>query len=113
RSPVLAGCLLVCLLSLAGVPPLAGFFGKFLVFAAALQTGGVASSVGGLTLAAIALSAVALYYYLLELKQAWVAAPAPGKDRIAVAPDVAVALVCIAGLVLALGLAPSVILRVF
>ena len=37
RSPLLAGCLAVFILSLAGIPPLAGFFGKFFVFAAALQ----------------------------------------------------------------------------
>ncbi|HXN34582.1 MAG TPA: NADH-quinone oxidoreductase subunit N, partial [Opitutaceae bacterium] len=57
RSPLLAACLTVFILSLAGIPPLAGFFGKFFVFAAALGLGGLA---GGLALLAIALSAVAL-----------------------------------------------------
>ena len=63
------------ILSLAGIPPLAGFFGKFAVFAAALRMGGIAGPAGWLALLAIALSAVALYYYLIVLKQAWVAAP--------------------------------------
>src|SRR4051812_15739814 len=44
RSPLLAGCLAVFVLSLAGIPPLAGFFGKFAVFAAALKLNGLASA---------------------------------------------------------------------
>lgn len=113
RSPLLAGCLLVYFLSLAGVPPLAGFFGKFAVFAGALQVGGVASLVGGLALLAIALSAVALYYYLYVLKQALVTAPAPEARKIAVPVDVAFALTIVAALLVVLGLMPSVLLRLF
>src|SRR6202042_3737555 len=75
RSPLLAGCLLIFILSLAGIPPLAGFVGKFAVFAAALQLGGLTGPAGCLTLLAILLSAVGLYYYLLILKQALVAPP--------------------------------------
>ena len=37
RAPVLSFCMMIFMLSLAGIPPLAGFFGKFYVFAAALQ----------------------------------------------------------------------------
>src|SRR5207249_4521788 len=37
RSPLLAGCMAVFLLSLAGLPPLAGFFGKFYLFSVALR----------------------------------------------------------------------------
>lgn len=113
RSPLLAGCLLVFFLSLAGVPPLAGFFGKFAVFTAALHAGGIASPIGGLTVLAIALSAVALYYYLFVLKQALVAPPGPKADRIAVPTDVAFTLVVVALLIVLLGLFPSVILRFF
>ena len=36
RSPLLAGCMAIFLLSLAGLPPLAGFFGKFYLFSAAM-----------------------------------------------------------------------------
>jgi NADH-quinone oxidoreductase subunit N len=77
RSPFLAGCLAVFILSLAGIPPLAGFFGKFAVFAGALQLGGLSGPAGWLTALAILLSAVALYYYLLVLKQALVAKALP------------------------------------
>src|SRR5216117_2912195 len=39
RSPLIAGCMCVFMLSLAGIPPLAGFFGKFYLFSAALRAG--------------------------------------------------------------------------
>jgi NADH-quinone oxidoreductase subunit N len=113
RSPLLAGCLAVFILSLAGVPPLAGFFGKFAVFAAALQVGGIGAPVGWLAVAAIALSAVGLYYYLIVLKQALVAPPPADAGRIAVPRDAAFTLVVCAALLLVLGLFPSVVLRVF
>ena len=112
RSPLLAGCLLVFILSLAGIPPLAGFFGKFIVFAYALKLHGLAGSAGWLALLAIAMSAVGLYYYLLILKQAMVARPAPNAaDRIDVPLGAAAALALAATLIVALGVFPSVVLR--
>ena len=111
RSPLLAACLVIFLLSLAGIPPLAGFFGKFAVFTAALQISGLSGVIGWLTLLAIALSAVALYYYLLVLKQAVVTPPAEGSGRINVPGSAAAALVIAAVLLLVLGLFPSYLLR--
>ena len=113
RSPLLAGCLAVCVLSLAGIPPLAGFFGKFAVFAAVLRLGGLAGPVGWLVIAAIALSAVALYYYLLILKQALVAPPAAAAAPVQVPAPAAVALLVAAALLVALGVMPSLILGIF
>ncbi|HEX2855169.1 MAG TPA: NADH-quinone oxidoreductase subunit N [Opitutaceae bacterium] len=114
RSPLLAGCLAVFILSLAGIPPLAGFFGKFAVFAAALQLGGISGLAGWLTLAAIFLSAVALYYYLIVLKHALVAAPDPDRATpIAVSPGSALALVLAAVLLVVLGTFPSLLLGIF
>lgn len=58
RRPALALGLTLFMLSLGGIPPLAGFAGKFLVFSAAIQAGWIVlAAVGILT------SAVALYYY--------------------------------------------------
>ncbi len=110
RSPLLAGCLAIYVLSLAGIPPLAGFFGKFAVFASVLRVGGVAGPTGWLTLLAIALSAVALYYYLLILKQALVAKPDAKAGPVAIPAPAAVALVLAAVLLVALGVAPSLLL---
>ena len=113
RSPLLAGCLAVFVLSLAGIPPLAGFFGKFAVFASVLQLGGLAGPVGWLVILAIALSAVALYYYLLILKQALVAAPAENAVPVRVSLPAVIALLVAAGLIVALGLWPSAVLGLF
>jgi NADH-quinone oxidoreductase subunit N len=74
RSPVLSFCLLVFMLSLAGIPPLAGFFGKFYVFTSALE-GQPSLSLLWLVILALAMSAVSLYYYLQVLKQIYVISP--------------------------------------
>ena len=113
RSPLLAGTLLVFILSLAGVPPLAGFFGKFAVFTAALQVGGLAGPAGWLAFLAIFLSAVALYYYLIVLKQALVAAPPAHAPKISVPPVAALTLLAAAGLLVGLGVFPSLLLNLF
>jgi NADH-quinone oxidoreductase subunit N len=74
RSPLLAGCMAVFMLSLAGIPPLAGFFGKFYLFSAALHAG---PNHALLWLVALGLvgSFVSLYYYLLVLKAIFVDGP--------------------------------------
>jgi NADH-quinone oxidoreductase subunit N len=59
RHPLLAGTLTLFLLSLVGIPPLAGFVGKFYLFGAAVQSGFV-----WLAVIAVLNSAVAAYYYL-------------------------------------------------
>ena len=72
RAPALAWCLMVFLLSLAGIPPLAGFFGKFYLFAAALTNGAHNLPFLWLVILGIAMSCVSLYYYLQVLKQVFV-----------------------------------------
>jgi NADH-quinone oxidoreductase subunit N len=59
RSPLLAAILTIFLLSLIGIPVTGGFFAKFYVFSAALQ-----SHLVGLTIIGVINSAVAAYYYL-------------------------------------------------
>jgi len=63
RAPALALALLAALLSLGGIPPFAGFFGKLLVFGAAIQAGQIWLAVVG-----ILNSVIGLYYYLVVLK---------------------------------------------
>jgi len=67
RSPAAALALTVALLSLAGVPPAAGFFGKFFLFQAAIESG-----LTWLALFGILMSIVALYYYLVVIKVMYV-----------------------------------------
>ncbi len=59
RSPVAAASMLLFLLSLTGIPPTAGFFGKFYLFGAAIEAGYV-----WLALLAVVNSAISAFYYL-------------------------------------------------
>ncbi len=59
RSPMLAAVMTVCLLSLAGIPPMAGFAGKFYLFSGAVQAGYL-----WLALIGLIMSMVSVYYYL-------------------------------------------------
>jgi NADH-quinone oxidoreductase subunit N len=58
RSPLLAVAMTIALLSLAGIPPLAGFFGKYLVFALALNNGFL-----WLVIVGVITSLIGVYYY--------------------------------------------------
>jgi len=62
-NPVLAFVMMLALFSLAGIPPLAGFFSKFFIFAAAAAEGEYV-----LVFIALVNTVVALYYYLLIIK---------------------------------------------
>jgi len=64
RQPLLAFAMMVFMLSLAGIPPLLGFFGKFYLFKLAIEQGFVA-----LTVIALLTSAAAAYYYLNVVAQ--------------------------------------------
>ena len=63
KDPAIAFMLTLFLLSLAGIPPLAGFLGKFLVFAAAIESKFIFLAVAG-----VINSVVAMYYYLRVIK---------------------------------------------
>ncbi len=107
RAPVVALCMMVFMLSLAGIPPLAGFFGKFYLFTAALKTGAPNLGLLWLVILAVGMSVVSLYYYLQVLKQIYVAdVPADaGEWRVSVFSQIVLGLLA-AGVIL-LGAAPG------
>jgi len=107
RNPLLAAVLLVLFLSLAGIPPLVGFWAKFNLFAAVL--GVSAGPVPfGLVVLAVALSAVSLYYYLQVLKRAYVM-PAIDETPIKAHPVTMAVLLFIAAAVIVLGCFPALL----
>ena len=79
RSPGLALVLLVSLLSLAGMPPLGGFIGKFLVFASAVEVNYIWLAVVG-----VLNSIIGLYYYLIVLKVVYLYRSENDEKRIAI-----------------------------
>jgi NADH-quinone oxidoreductase subunit N len=74
-NPVLAFFFAMLLFSLAGIPPLAGFFAKFYVFVAAIKAGLFTLSVVG-----VLTSVVGAYYYLLIVKVMYFDEPLPQVD---------------------------------
>jgi NADH-quinone oxidoreductase subunit N len=70
QNPILAAVLMLTLFSLGGIPPLAGFMGKFLLFASAAQQGFY-----NMVIFAALNSTVSLYYYLLLVKEAYIIQP--------------------------------------
>jgi NADH-quinone oxidoreductase subunit N len=104
RNLGLALLLTLCVLSLAGIPPLAGFFAKFYVFMVGWQAGA-----GWLVVVAVVATIVSLYYYLRLLRAMFIEAPevdTPIKAPPAITAAVGVA---VAGLVV-LGIFPNLIL---
>ena len=119
KTPGLAVAFLVFVLSLAGIPPLAGFLGKFYLFFAAIEAAPEAASWhdGFYWLVAFALimSVVSLYYYLRVLK-AFLVAPSDDGKAASIAPikigwAAGVTLCLLAIAVLALGLWPEPLLE--
>jgi NADH-quinone oxidoreductase subunit N len=107
RNPLLAAVLLVLFLSLAGIPPLVGFWAKFNLFAAVLgvSAGPVPFALVAL---AIALSVVSLYYYLQVLKRVYVM-PATDQTPIKAHPVTMAVLLLIAATVVVLGCFPALL----
>lgn len=66
RNPALAACLALCLMSLAGVPPLSGFMGKFYLFRAIYDSG-----LPFLVVLGILNSVISLFYYFKVLRAAY------------------------------------------
>jgi NADH-quinone oxidoreductase subunit N len=107
RAPALSFCMLIFLLSLAGIPPLVGFFGKFYLFASTLNA---EPGLLWLVILAIAMSAVSLYYYLQVLKRIYIADLPDGAGRIRTPVVSQLTISLIAFSVVLLGCAPNILL---
>jgi len=98
--PVMAFCLAMMLFSLAGIPPLAGFFAKFYVFAAAIKAGLVALAVVG-----VVTSVVGAYYYLRIVKVMYFDEPKETFEPMPIGVKVVLGLASV--VVILFGLAPA------
>jgi NADH-quinone oxidoreductase subunit N len=107
RSPFLAVGLGIAMLSLVGVPPLGGFFGKLFVFGNAVAQGRI-----GLVVFAVVLSAVGMAYYMRPVIQAWFH-ESPKKEGLPLrGPEFFVVAICAIAL-FALAAAPAGLLGAF
>jgi NADH-quinone oxidoreductase subunit N len=106
RSPLLAAAMTLAMVSLAGIPPLAGFFGKFLLLRAALEQGAANHGFYCLSGVAIVGVAISIYYYFGVVRAIyWSEAPVTPAINIPVIQRL-VLYTCIAGM-LYLGIFPN------
>jgi NADH-quinone oxidoreductase subunit N len=101
RAPTLAFLMALFMLSLTGIPPTAGFFGKFYIFGAAIS-----NQLLWLALVGVANSVVALYYYVGVIRAMYLL-PAPSPEGVREPPALRLALGIAALGVLAIGLFPQ------
>jgi NADH-quinone oxidoreductase subunit N len=104
RAPLLAVTLAVGVFALAGLPPFVGFMGKLTVLSAALRKGYLA-----LVIIAVINAAIAVYYYLSVVREAWFRDPADSQP-IRLDWPTRLACVCLMAGILALGVAPARVL---
>jgi NADH-quinone oxidoreductase subunit N len=105
RAPLLALALTLCLISLIGMPPAAGFMAKFYIFSAAVQQGLL-----WLVIIAVINSVISAYYYLRVVKVMWLGEPASmEKVPSSVALRLALSISCLG--VLLLGIIPGYIMK--
>jgi NADH-quinone oxidoreductase subunit N len=104
RSPLYAGVMAVCLFSLAGVPPLVGFYAKLSVLQALIASGQAGAIV--LAVFAVMMSLIGAFYYLRVVKVMYFDAPITA-STVSAGVDVRVVLSLNGALILILGLLPG------
>jgi NADH-quinone oxidoreductase subunit N len=102
RSPLLAATLLLALFALAGVPPTAGFVGKWFLFSAAMSQGW-----WFLVLLGALNSTVSVYYYLVAIKHAYLLPDERNRGPLLLTPYDRALCYALSGAVLVLGVFPT------
>jgi len=102
RHPLFAGAMTLFLLSLAGIPPTAGFMAKFFVFQSAVSSGET-----GLVVVGVLTSAIAAFFYLRVIVAMWLQDPEPGEMQLGPSPALVAGLAVAAAVTVALGVWPQ------
>jgi NADH-quinone oxidoreductase subunit N len=111
RSPLLATTMTLAMVSLAGIPPLAGFFGKFLLLKAVVAQGPNNHAYYWLAFVALAGVIISLYYYFGVVRAIYWSKDAPDLSPIHLSSPVKLSImICIAGM-LWLGIFPNTVLN--
>ena len=105
RAPLLALALTLCLISLTGIPPTAGFMAKFYIFSAAVQ-----HDLLWLVIIAVLNSVVSAYYYLRVVKVMWLNEP-KFEGNVPSSPALRTALVISCLGVILLGVLPNYVMK--
>ncbi len=110
RSPLLAATMTLAMVSLAGIPPLAGFFGKFLLLKAVIEQGATNHGYYCLAFTALVGVVISLYYYFGVIQAIYWSKDVPNLSPIPMShPMRLVVVTCIAGMFW-LGLFPGALL---
>jgi NADH-quinone oxidoreductase subunit N len=111
RSPLLAAGLTLGMVSLAGVPPLAGFFGKFMLIKAVLERGAADSAFYWIAGVAVVGVVISIYYCFAVIRAVYW--PSESDDLSPVRPDLPSGLLVVlcSAVVLALGVFPGPLLN--
>jgi NADH-quinone oxidoreductase subunit N len=109
NNPFLAFVLAVSMLSLAGIPLTAGFFGKFFIFADAFSN--VSSLFKTIAVVAILMSTVGIYYYFKPIIAAYL--KKGDLEKIELSPIYKLTLIITTALTILLGIAPDLVKNIF
>lgn len=112
RAPVLAAGMSLAMVSLAGIPPLAGFFGKFLLLKAAFAEGPVHTGFYWVAAIAVVGVVISLYYYFGVIRAIYWSRDVPDLSPLPVTMPVKAAMyTCMAGM-LFIGVYPNPLMKV-
>jgi NADH-quinone oxidoreductase subunit N len=111
RSPLLAATLTIAMVSLAGIPPLAGFFGKFLLLKAVIAQGATNHGYYCLAFTALVGVVISLYYYFGIIRAIYWSRETPDLSPIQISHPMRFAILVCNGGMFYLGLFPGALLN--